>query len=128
MPDHDEGAVEGVTDAAAPHASAQELSKSRLAVAERAAERARQTADSSRQMAQDLARMGAGFDREVIDAIMKQATQTKPSEPEPDEAEERALLDSFDGRITEIEQRIDRVLAIGRLQERSGQRRLDPPE
>lgn len=111
MPDHDKGAVEGGTDAAALHASAQELSKSRLAVAERAAERARQTADSLRQTAQDLARAGVGSDQEDIDAIMKQAMQAKQSEPEPDEAKARALLDSFDGRITEIEQRIDRVLA-----------------
>lgn len=108
MSDHDKGAVEGGTDAAALYASAQELSKSRLAVAGRAAERARQTAGSLRQMAQDLARMGAGFDQEVTDAMVKQAKQP---EPEPDEAEARALLDSFDGRITEIEQRIDRVLA-----------------
>ena len=111
MSDHDKGAAEGWTDAAALYASAQELSKSRLAVAERAAERARQTTDSLRRMAQDLARAGIGFDQEDIDAITKQAMQAEQSEPEPDEAEARALLDSFDGRITEIEQRIDRVLA-----------------
>ena len=42
---------------------------------------------------------------------MKRAVQAEQSGPDPDEAEARALLDSFDGRITEIEQRIDRVLA-----------------
>ncbi len=111
MSDRDKGAVEGGTNAADLYASAQELSKSRQAVAERAAERARQTADSFWQMAQDLTRMGAGFDQEVIDAIVNQAVQARQPEPEPDEADARVLLDSFDGRITEIEQRIDRVLA-----------------
>ena len=47
---------------------------------------------------------------------MNQAMKTQQGEPDPDEAlaleaEALALLDSFDGRIKEIEQRIDRVLA-----------------
>ena len=37
--------------------------------------------------------------------------EAEPPKTDPDEAEARALLDSFDGRTTEIEQRIDRVLA-----------------
>ena len=37
--------------------------------------------------------------------------EAEPPKTDPDEAEARALLDSFDGRTMEIEQRIDRVLA-----------------
>ena len=47
----------------------------------------------------------------LLEALAKRAEQAEQSEPEPDEIEARALLDSFDGRITEIERRIDRVLA-----------------
>lgn len=47
----------------------------------------------------------------LLEALAKRAEQAEQAEPEPDEIEARALLDSFDGRITEIEQRIDRVLA-----------------
>lgn len=49
--------------------------------------------------------------REILDALIKRAVQAEQPEPEPGEVEARALLDSFDGRITEIERRIDRVLA-----------------
>lgn len=44
----------------------------------------------------------------LLEALAERAEQ---AEPEPDEIEARALLDSFDGRITGIERRIDRVLA-----------------
>ena len=49
--------------------------------------------------------------REVLDVLMRRAIQVEQSEPDPDEAEALALLDSFDSRITEVERRIDRVLA-----------------
>ena len=49
--------------------------------------------------------------REVLDVYMRRAVQAEQPEPDPGEAEASALLDSFDGRIAEIEQRIDRVLA-----------------
>ena len=45
------------------------------------------------------------------EALVTRAEQAEPSELDPDEIEARMLLESFDGRITEIEQRIDRVLA-----------------
>ena len=51
------------------------------------------------------------FDQDDVSASMDQAMKTRQGEPDPNEAEALALLDSFDGRIKEIEQRIDRVLA-----------------
>ena len=49
--------------------------------------------------------------KEAVEVLVKRAEHAEPPELDPDEIEARALLDSFDGRITEIEQRIDRVLA-----------------
>ena len=43
--------------------------------------------------------------------VLTQAVQAEQAQATPDEIEAWALLDTFDGRITEIEQRIDRVLA-----------------
>lgn len=47
----------------------------------------------------------------AADAQAAQAAPPGQAEATEDEIEARALLDSFDGRITEIERRIDRVLA-----------------
>ena len=54
---------------------------------------------------------GSDLSREAFEALVTQAVQAARAKATPDEIEARALLDSFDGRITEIEQRIDRVLA-----------------
>ena len=73
-----------------------------------------EAADTAIRMIRDLAGgaiENADAQREVLDAFMKRAVQIGQLEPEPDEIEVRMLLDSFDGRIAEIEQRMDRVLA-----------------
>ena len=44
-------------------------------------------------------------------ALAGQVAPPEQAQATEDEIEARALLDSFDGRIAEIEQRIDRVLA-----------------
>ena len=68
--------------------------------------------DTATRMLRDLA-SGAleenDAQREVLDALMKRAMQAEP--PDPDEAEALALLDGFDGRIADVERRIDRVIA-----------------
>ena len=50
--------------------------------------------------------------RAEAQGLLKTASKAAaPPEPDSDEIEAQALLDGFDGRITEIEQRVDRVLA-----------------
>ena len=48
---------------------------------------------------------------QIIDVLVKRAMQAEQSASDPEEAEALALLDGFDGRIANIERRVDRVLA-----------------
>ena len=71
-------------------------------------------ADTVLQMVRDLADgkiQNSDTQREILEAYLMRAMQLEESEPDSDGAEAQALLDSFDGRLTEAEKRIDRVLA-----------------